>query len=67
MFRSIWLKLLKITTYNRDEILNKDVVYLVEETKDDQIFHSFDDILEYFADEEGLSMTIKIEKNLGEE
>lgn len=47
--------------------VNRDVVYLVEETKDDQIFHSFDDILEYFADEEGLSMTIKIEKNLGEE
>ena len=47
---------------NRDEILNKDVVYLVEETKDDQILHSFDDIFE-----EGLSMTIKIEKNLGEE
>ena len=52
---------------NRDEILDRDVVYLVEETKDDQIFHSFDDILEYFADEEGLSMTIKIEKKLGKE
>ena len=48
-------------------MLNKDVIYLVEETKDDQLFHSLDEILEYFADEDGLSMTIKIEKNLGEE
>nr|DAL24137.1 MAG TPA_asm: YonK protein [Caudoviricetes sp.]DAL61312.1 MAG TPA_asm: YonK protein [Bacteriophage sp.] len=52
---------------NKDEVLNKDVIYLVEETKDDQLFHSLDEILEYFADEDGLSMTIKIEKNLGEE
>lgn len=52
---------------NRDELNNKDVVYIVEETKDDQLFHDFSDILDYFAGEEGLSMTIKIEKNLGEE
>lgn len=52
---------------NKDEVLNKDVIYLVEETKDDQLFHSLDEILEYFAGEDGLSMTIKIEKNLVEE
>lgn len=52
---------------NRDELNNKDVIYIVEETKDDQLFHDFADILDYFTGEEGLSMTIKIEKNLGEE
>lgn len=52
---------------NKDELSNKDVIYLVEETKDDQLFHSLDEILEYFDGEDGLSMTIKIEKNLGEE
>lgn len=41
-------------------------ICIVEETKDDTIYTDFDDILERFGSEEGLSMSIKCEKGFDE-
>ena len=42
-------------------------IVIIEETKDDTIYTEFDDVLEMFAMESGLSISIKVEKGLNEE
>lgn len=41
-------------------------IWLIEMTKEDEIYTNFDEILEMFDGEEGLSMSIKLEKGLNE-
>lgn len=53
----------RVTT---DEVTNEKRIMIIEETKDDTIYTDFDDVLDMFEGEEGLSMSIKIERNLGE-
>lgn len=39
-------------------------IWLIEMTKEDEIYTNFDEILEMFDGEEGLSMSIKLEKGI---
>jgi hypothetical protein len=39
-------------------------IWLIEMTKEDEIYTNFDEILEMFDGEEGLSMNIKLEKGI---
>ena len=51
----------------KDELTQEKRIVIVEETKDDTIYTEFDDVLEMFAMESGLSISIKVEKGLNEE
>ena len=51
----------------RDELTGEKRIVIIEETKDDTIYTEFDDVLEMFAMESGLSISIKVEKGLNEE
>lgn len=42
-------------------------IMIVEQTKDDEIYTDFDDVLMKFGGEEGLSMTLKVENSFDEE
>ena len=50
-----------------DELTGEKRIVIIEETKDDTIYTEFDDVLDMFAMESGLSITIKVEKGLHEE
>ena len=52
---------------NKNELTGENRIVIVEETKDDTIYTEFDDVLEMFAMESGLSISIKVEKGLNEE
>ena len=51
----------------KDELTGEKRIVIIEETKDDTIYTEFDDGLEMFAMESGLSISIKVEKGLNEE
>lgn len=51
----------------KDEINNEKNIWIIEETKEEELFTNFDDILNLFDGEEGLSISIKVEKNNLEE
>ena len=51
----------------KDELTRKKRIVIIEETKDDTIYTEVDDVLEMFAMESGLSISIKVEKGLNEE
>ena len=51
----------------KDELTGEKRIVIIEETKDDAIYTEFDDVLEMFAMESGLSISIKVEKGLNEE
>ena len=51
----------------KDELTGEKRIVIIEETKDDTIYTEFDDVLEMFAMESGLSISIKVEKGLNEE
>ena len=51
----------------KDELTGEKRIVIIEETKDDTIYTEFDDVLEMFAMESGLSISIKVEKALNEE
>ena len=51
----------------KDELNREKRIVIIEETKDDTIYTEFDDVLEMFAMESGLSISIKVEKGLNEE
>ena len=47
---------------NKDELTGESRIYLIEETKDSTNYVDFNDIIEFFNGMEGLSMTIKVDK-----
>ena len=49
-----------------DEINGGKKIWIVELTRDDEIITDFDEVLDMFGDEEGISLNIKIEKGLNE-
>ena len=51
----------------RDEINGGKRIVIVEETKDDTIYTEFDEVLDMFAGETGLTISIKVEKGFNEE
>ena len=51
----------------KDELTGEKRIVIIEKTKDDTIYTEFDDVLEMFAMESGLSISIKVEKGLNEE
>ena len=51
----------------KDELNGEKRIVIIEETKDDTIYTEFDDVLDMFAMESGLSISIKVEKGLNEE
>ena len=51
----------------KDELTGEKRIVIIEETKDDTIYTEFDDVLEMFAMESGLSISIKVAKGLNEE
>ena len=51
----------------KDEINGEKNIWIIEETKDEEIFTNLDDILAMFDSEEGLSISIKVEKGSLEE
>ena len=51
----------------KNELTGEKRIVIIEETKDDTIYTEFDDVLEMFAMESGLSISIKVEKGLNEE
>ncbi len=59
-FKNMYFKVVK----NEDTGMKE--IWLIEMTKDDEIYTNFDEILEMFDAEEGLSMSIKLEKGLNE-
>ena len=46
----------------QDEINGQKEIWLVEYLKDEEVYTNFNEILEKFMGEEGISMTIKVEK-----
>ena len=51
---------------NRDELTGEKRIMIFEQLKDDDIWTDFNDILEMFADETGLTISIKVEKGIDE-
>ena len=51
----------------KDELTGEKRIVIIEEKKDDTIYTEYDDVLEMFAMESGLSISIKVEKGLNEE
>ena len=50
----------------RDELTGEKRIMILEQLKDDDIWTDFNDILEMFADETGLTISIKVEKGIDE-
>jgi hypothetical protein len=50
-----------------DEINGEKRIWIIEETKEEEIYTDFNDILNEFDGEEGLSISIKVEKGSLEE
>ena len=50
-----------------DEINGEKRIWIIEETKEEEIYTDFNDILALFNGEEGLSISIKVEKGSLEE
>ncbi|MBQ8234829.1 MAG: hypothetical protein IJZ36_04540 [Bacilli bacterium] len=48
----------------QDEINGQKEIWLVEYLKDEEVYTNFNDVLERFLGEEGISMTIKVEKGM---
>lgn len=46
----------------QDEINGQKEIWLVEYLKDEEVYTNFNEVLEKFIGQEGLSMTIKLEK-----
>lgn len=46
----------------QDEVNGQKEIWLVEYLKDEEVYTNFNEILERFLGEEGISMTIKVEK-----
>lgn len=49
-----------------DETTGAKNIYIIEETKEDTNYFNIDDIIKEFEGEEGLSISIKVEKGFGE-
>ena len=50
----------------RDELTGEKRIMILEQLKDDDIWTDVNDILEMFADETGLTISIKVEKGIDE-
>lgn len=48
----------------QDEINGQKEIWLVEYLKDEEVYTNFNEVLERFLGEEGISMTIKVEKGM---
>lgn len=48
----------------QDEVNGQKEIWLVEYLKDEEVYTNFNEILEKFMGEEGISMTIKVEKGM---
>ena len=48
---------------SRDELTGEKRIMILELGKEVDVWTDFDDVLEYFADEDGLKISIKVEKN----
>ena len=48
---------------SRDELTGEKRIMILELGKDEDVWTDFDDDLEYFAEEDGLKISIKVEKN----
>ena len=48
---------------SKDEKKDKKRIMILELGKDEDVWTDFDDVLEYFAEEDGLKISIKVEKN----
>lgn len=46
----------------QDEVNGQKEIWLVEYLKDEEVYTNFNEVLERFLGEEGISMTIKVEK-----
>ena len=46
----------------QDEINGQKEIWVVEYLKDEEVYTNFNEVLEKFIGQEGLSMTIKLEK-----
>ncbi len=51
----------------KDELSGEKRIMILEMTKDEDIWTDFEEVLEFFADEDGLSMSIKAEKGFNQE
>ena len=51
---------------SKDELTGERRIMILEQLKDDDIWTDFNDILEMFADETGLTISIKVEKGIDE-
>ena len=51
----------------QDVINGEKIIWIIEETKEEEIYTDFNDILALFDGEEGLSISIKVEKGSLEE
>lgn len=50
----------------KDELTGEKRIVILEQLKDDDIWTDFNDILEMFAEETGLTISIKVEKGIDE-
>ena len=48
----------------QDEINGQKEIWLVEYLKDEEVYTNINEVLERFLGEEGISMTIKVEKGM---
>lgn len=48
----------------QDEVNGQKEIWLVEYLKDEEVYTNFNEVLERFLGEEGISMTIKVEKGM---
>lgn len=46
----------------QDEVNGQKEIWLVEYLKDEEVYTNFNEVLEKFIGQEGISMTIKVEK-----
>ena len=51
---------------SKDALTGERRIMILEQLKDDDIWTDFNDILEMFADETGLTISIKVEKGIDE-
>ena len=64
MSNSMSFKNMYFKVVENDE--GKQDIWLIELTKDDEIYTNFQEVLDHFDGEEGISLTIKVEKGLNE-
>ena len=48
---------------SKDELTGEKRIMILELGKDEDVWTDFDDVLEYFAEEDGLKISIEVEKN----